>query len=226
MVELLGTAIGLGVVGLDPVGALVAIGALAGGARDRAVVAFGVTVVLVTTVFGTALSLIVGVRLAEIDWRVLDAGHAFWAAGEAAAGAGLLAWGTRRVHRPATAAAPPQRGHSVLALLGTGVLFGVGAVLDPTFVALVVLAGRKGGLLEAGLAHLVWILVSQAPLVVILSAVLTGNHAAVVGRSRARWQQLRPAMARIGTGLALAAGVVLLVDGGWWFVTGGFLLEF
>lgn len=226
MVELLGAAIGLAIVGLDPMGALVAIGALAGGARDRSVVAFGLTVIVVTAAFGTALSLLVGARLAEIDWRVLDTGHAFWATGEAAAGMALLAWALRRRHWPATAAAPAQRGQGGLALIGTGVLFGLGAIIDPTFVALVVLAGRQGSLIEAGVAHLMWILVSQAPLVVIVGAVLTGRHMATVIWFRSKAHRLRPVLTRIGLGLACVAGVVLLADAGWWFTTGDFLIDF
>lgn len=225
MIELLGAAVGLGIVGLDPIGALVAIGALAGGTRDRVVVAFGVTVVSVTAAFGAALSLIVGTRLAEINWRVLDTGHGFWAAAEAAVGTLLLIWAARRLRRPQTQPAEPRANRGRLALIGTGVLFGIGAILDPTFVALVVLAGRQGSLIEASLAHLIWILVSQAPLVAIVGAVLTGNHAAMVNWFSAQRQRRSRTFSRIGIGLACVAGLVLLVDAGWWLVTGGFLIE-
>ena len=46
MIELLLTALGLGLAGLDPSGALFAAGALGAGARERHVVAFGLVTLL------------------------------------------------------------------------------------------------------------------------------------------------------------------------------------
>ena len=52
MGELVLAALGLGLAGIDPAGALIAIAALAAGARDRAVMAVGLVSIL-----GTARSL-------------------------------------------------------------------------------------------------------------------------------------------------------------------------
>ena len=51
MIELLLTALGLGLAGLDPAGALLAVGAL-GGARERHVAAYGLVALLGTAAFG------------------------------------------------------------------------------------------------------------------------------------------------------------------------------
>jgi hypothetical protein len=63
---------------------------------------------------------------------------------EAALGLVLVAWGIARAWRPATRAPKPRspRGTGLFALLALAVLFDLMAVLDPTFDALVVFAGR------------------------------------------------------------------------------------
>lgn len=227
LTELLIATIGLGIAGLDPIGALIAIGALSRGTRDRTVVAYGLVMIAVTVALGIVLSLTVGARLANIDWSFLDSGYQFWAIGEAIAGVALLVWGIRRILHPAgDASTPRDREPNAYALLGLGVVYGLSAVLDPTFVALVVLAGRDGTLLEAGLAHLLWILISQAPMVIVIVAIAMGKHEPVISWFQSWWQRMRPIMAHIGTGLALLAGFVLLVDAGWWFVTDEFLIQF
>jgi hypothetical protein len=227
LIELLLTAIGLGIAGLDPIGALVAIGALGSGVRERFVIAYGLIGIVGTAALGTVLSLLVGTRLAEIDWSFLDSGDRFWAIGEAVVGAGLLAWAVRRIFRPAASDAEPKK-HSAgeIALIATSVVFIISAVLDPTFVGLVMLAGRDGQVLDASLAHLAWILVSQSPLVLVTGAIATGKHGSFVVQFQKWWGKIRPAVAWVGTALAFVAGAVLLVDAGWWFFTDQFLLDF
>jgi hypothetical protein len=69
--KLLLTAFALGLPSLDITAALLAAGALGAGARVRALMAFGCLCILGTIVFGTALSLIVGPRIAGIDWGMM-----------------------------------------------------------------------------------------------------------------------------------------------------------
>ena len=68
MLALWATAFGLAIAGLDPAGALIALAALASGARRRTVVLYGAVVLLGTTALGAALSVLLGPELAEVDW--------------------------------------------------------------------------------------------------------------------------------------------------------------
>lgn len=226
MLELLASTIGLGIAGLDPVGALIAIAALGGGARTRNVLVYGVLMIAVTVALGVVLSLVIGTRLASIDWSVLSPDGRFWAIGEAIAGVGLLAWGIRRMTHPPKIRddGSGTRGTTLTALSGLGILYGLSSVLDPTFVALVILAGRHGSFMDAGIAHLLWILISQLPLVVVLGAIISGRYETIIEPLKTGWQRIRPRISRIGTAAALFAGVVLLVDAGWWLATDEFLI--
>ena len=225
MIELLLVALGLGLAGLDPGGLLVAAGALAVGAHERYVAAYGLVTLLGTVAFGTALSLVVGPRVADIDWGALATSTG---AGllEIALGVGLVAWGIARARRPATQAPKPRspRGRGPLALLALAVLFALSAVLDPTFVSLAVLAGRGEPFWTVVAAHSVWVIVSQAPLVLLLAAMAGGKHERFVAGFRSFWERVRPAVGRMVTAAALLVGAFFVVDGGWWLATGEFLL--
>jgi hypothetical protein len=108
--KLLLTAFALGLVSLDVTGTLLATGAMGAGARNRALVVFGCVSILGTVAFGTALSLIVGPRIAGIDWEALlphdPTEDRIAAYVELVVGVGLLVWGVVRVWRPATI--PPK----------------------------------------------------------------------------------------------------------------------
>jgi hypothetical protein len=220
------TAFALGLAGLDPAGALVVAGALAAGAREGHVALFGLVVLVGTVVLGTTLSLTVGPRIAEIDWSVFAPGDRTVAFVETLLGVGLVCWGVVRARRPTAHAPKPRsaRGTGPIALVGAGILFALSAVLDPTFVALTVIAGRDGSFWSAAVAHSVWVLVSQGPLVLVLGAMAGGKHKGVVIWFRSLWSRLRPAIGRLVTGAVLFVGAFFLLDAGWWFVTGELLV--
>ena len=132
-------------------------------------------------------------------------------------GLGLVAWGVARAWRPTTHAPKPRspKGTGPAALVAAGSLFALSAILDPTFVSLAVIAGRDGAFWSVVAAHAVWMLVSQAPLVVLLVAMAGGAHMRFVARFRSWWEKVRPAV-----------GAFFLLDSGWWLATGQFLVSF
>lgn len=225
MLELFVAALALGLAGIDPAGLVLALASLAAGARERTVVAFAAIVVGGTALLGTVLTLTVGQRLQDFDWTSLLPPDWLGATIEAAVAVGLLAWVVVRVRRPeARPPRPVRRARTGTALLGGGVLFAASAPLDPTFVGLVVLAGRSESVPATGLAHATWIVVSQLPLVALVVAVALRRHHRPVAWLRERLPRLRPALARLGTATLALAGLVMGIDALWWLVTGGFLL--
>lgn len=231
---LLLAAAGLGVAGLDPTGALLAVAALAAGARPRAVLAFGALVLVLTAALGVVLSVTVGASLAGVDWVGALPGGPVTAALEALAGALALAWAARRLRRGAdavreeAAADAGRRSGARLAggagLTGAAVVFTAGAVLDPSFVGLVVLAGRGEPLVGVVAAHLVWSVVSQAPLVLLLVAVARGGHQRASAVFARWWGRVRPAVRHVVTAALALLGAGLLLDAGWYAATGRFLV--
>ena len=230
MTKLLLTAFALGLASLDVTAARAAVGALGAGARVRALVAFGCFSILGTIVFGTALSLIVGPRIAGIDWDMLlpygPTEDRVAASVQVVLGLGLLAWGIMRTRRPAMHPPKPsgQRGLGLTSLTGAGILFALAAILDPTFVSLVVIAGRAELFWPVVAAHSTWTLVSHVPLVLVLAFSVGGGRERVVISFRAWWARISPVIVRLITGVVLLVGTLFLLDAAWWYLTGGFLM--
>ncbi|VXC28060.1 hypothetical protein [Nocardioides sp. AX2bis] len=225
MLDVLLAAATLGVAGLDPAGAAIAVAALAAGARERHVLVFAAVVLLGTAGWGVLLSMTLGRQLDGFAWTRLVPPDGAAALIELSVAVALLSWAAVRWRRPD--ARPPRpgggrTGGAGLAVLGAG--FALTAVLDPTFVALVVLAGRDGSAATTVTAHVLWIVVSQLPLVVLAAAVLRGRHEGAVAwfqRVLARW---RPLLAAAGTLALVLAGGVLALDVAWWVASGRFLV--
>ncbi len=186
---------------------------------------YGLVVLVGTAVFGTVLSLSLGARLAEVDWLALVPAGRGGAVLEIVLGAGLLVWAAVRLTRTTVRAPKPRRVRAgSWGLLGTGALFALSAVLDPTFVALTVLAGRGQDVGAVLAAQVLWVLISQAPLVLLLAVMARGGHERAVRRFTSWWERARPVVKTVITVALVLIGVVLVVDGLWWFVTGAFLL--
>jgi hypothetical protein len=228
--KLLLTAFALGLASLDVTAALVATGAVGAGARDRALVVFGCVCVLGTVVFGTALSLVVGPRLAGIGWEALlphdPTEDRVAASVEVIVGLALLAWGIVRARRPATRPPKPRapRGLGLVSLGGAGMLFALAAISDPAFVSLVVIAGRAERFWSVVAAHSTWTLVSHTPLILVLAFAVGGGRERVEVWVRTRWARISPLVVRLVTGVALLAGALFLLDAAWWYLTGTFLI--
>jgi hypothetical protein len=224
--KLLLTAFALGLASLDVTGSLLAAGALGAGARTRALLAFGCFSILGTVVFGTALSLIVGPRIAGIDWGMLlphdPTEDRVSAALQIVLGVGLLIWGIARILRPGTHPPKPSapRALGLLSLAGAGMLFALAAIADPTFVSLVVIAGRAEIFWLVLAAHSTWTLVSHVPLILVLAFALSVDHERVVVRVQTLFARISPWMVRLITGVVLLVGLLLLLDAFWFYVTG------
>lgn len=219
-------AAGLGVIGMDPAGALLAAAALAVGSRTRDVVVFGLVGLLGTAVVGLVLSLTVGEQLLELDWAALLPRGGFRAALEAGGAVGLLGWWAirRRPGRRAGGRPRPRRVRVGLAgSFAAGVLFIATAFTDPTFVAAVILSAGGGTVLEGGLGNAVWSVVSQLPLLGLMVALARGRDRvlAAVHRLRTRWG---PRSRVLVSGAVAAAALALLVDVASWLVTESFLV--
>lgn len=224
MGELAAVAAGLGLAGLDPVGALVGIGAAAHGVRRGWLIVYGAVVLLGTTAFGVVLSLTVGSRLREVDWAELLPGGRLRVVIEIVLAALLVWWA---VHRQRGTATPNARVQPTTgwALAGVGVVFALSAVLDPTFDAVVVVAAGADGLGAVVGAHLVWAVVSQMPLAVLVGVLLFDRHGRAVELVRRWWERSSGVLGWLGSLVIGAVGILLAADAVWFLATGESLIR-
>jgi hypothetical protein len=230
MIKLLLTAFALGLASLDFTATVLALGALGAGARDRALIAFGCVCILGTLAFGTTLSLVIGTRIAGLDWSsLLPHDHAedlIAAIVEVLLGAGLVTWGIVRALRPTTTPPKPTVPHALglMSLAAVGILFALAAIFDPPFLSLVVIAGRYEHFWSVVAAHATWVFVSHAPLILLLVLAVSTDHDLVVDRFQTWWTRIRPITVYVVTGTVLLAGALLLLDATWYFLTGDLFL--
>ncbi|MET1008208.1 MAG: hypothetical protein ABWX96_21840 [Propionibacteriaceae bacterium] len=226
MGQLLGAAVAIGVAGIDPTAALIAVAALVAGATSRALTAFAVTVMVGAPLLGTLLSLTIAARLAGLDWWVLVPRGRLGAVVGLAVGAALLTVGVVRLLRRPTQRPTTPRRHRVgtLALVGAGAAYVGSLLIDPTFIAVTVLAGRSRLPLEVIMMQCVWVLISQLPLIALLVAVSRFGQQLAVERFQAWWSRAQPVLRVVVTVALVGMGLILVVDALWWFTTGHFLL--
>lgn len=227
MGQLLGAALLIGLAGIDPTAALLAVAALVAGATTRALTAFGLTVMIGAPVFGALLSFTVAARLAAVDWRVLVPQGRIGAVLGLVVGIALLTTGIIRLVRrrpPPRPTTRPARRVGTLALVGAGAAYVGSLLIDPTFVAVTVLAGRSREPLVVIAMQLVWALLSQLPLLLLLLAVSRVGRQRAIDWFQSGWARLQPALRLLVTAALLLAGLLLVLDAGWWFASGHFLL--
>lgn len=138
----------------------------------------------------------------------------------------MLGWATLRVRQPVARPKRPRpnKGTSEAGLVGVAVVFAASAVIDPTFVGLVVVAGRDEPVAGVVLAHALWITISQLPLVVLALGVAVGAHTRLVAAFERFWIRIAPA-ARVALTVSLAvAGLLLAADALTQLTTGRFLI--
>lgn len=226
MGELLSAAAGLGIAGVDPFGALIAIGAMTSGASRKTVVIYGLITLIGTALLGIALSLFVGAQLENIG-GILDQDDEVWLAVESALGAVLIVWGFSRFFnpRPDNPRGQEAKGTSLAALIATTPFLFLSSLVDPTFLGITVIASQDASLLGVILAHVVWNLFAQSPLVALLVASFFHLDDELADWFQRWTDRLGPALAKVGTALLFIIGGFLLFDVFWWFYTGSFLVE-
>ena len=210
--DAIGVGAGLGLLGLDPAGALVAAVGLAAGARARQIVIFGAVVLVGTTLFGAALTATVGERLTRLDVASLVPHGALRAGLEAGAALVLAVWAGVRIVRRRAVSEPRAMGAGPTGAVVAGVLFIGTAATDPSFAALIVLAGREASPAGVVGANATWTLVSQAPLFLVVVAVLRGRHRAAVATLQRLREQWAPRVRALVTAVLGLGALVLLVD--------------
>ncbi len=213
--------VGLGVLGFDPAPGLIALAALALGARRRDIVLFGVLLIGGTAAWGVALTAVAGRAIRRIHWfdlavsplgllfeTVVAVAIATWSVvvlvRRSRASSGSEVASTQADPDGSDARAASRIASGVVSLSLVALVFVAVVIGDPPFPAAVVAsAGRTGG--EVVLGFLLWALVSQWPLAVVALAVGLGRVGAVTALGR-RW---RPRIAKVTRAVGPVLGLVV-----------------
>lgn len=204
--------------GFDPISAILYMAIAAAGASRRSLAAFGLACLLSTEALSVAAVLGLSQLLDRIRRHLPRPTHDDVAVAVIVAGVLLIAWGLWRLlrtakHQPVERTPRTPKTFSPLTLGTTGVLIGLAFVTDPTWWAMVAFAGSLEHRGQAIVAATLWTVACQILLVVLVIALALGRDAPVreaIQRARVRWEI---PLARLLTGLLLAAGVGGVVGG-------------
>lgn len=210
--SILGSVVGLGVAGLDPVAPFVVMPALAAGVRRRTVLLFFVTIGVFTLATGLALGSSVQFLTSWLETLIIPTSVRL--VGQALAAVGLGAWAAYRfAHRRETSSGKKTsliRGPVMMILLGA--LWGVSSTADPSFLALATIDSQNDDLVASLAIFAGWILVSQLPLGCLMLALMAGRDSAPVQRALGMIQRLAAPAAMILTAALAVASVLLVVN--------------
>lgn len=223
LVAALSATLGLAVAGLDPIGALVIIPAVLSGTRRRVIALF--------PIFTVAATLVVGLLLGESIGFVLDWLRNAFSMSDTTRGvlqlvvAVLLAvWVVKKLRTSEEPEAPKVRRSLLstplgLTLAGTG--WGAASLTDPSFYALAAIASSEP-LWLAGVMYLLWGTLSQAPLMVLMIALIAGRNSHQVQRAM-DWAEksMKPAQTVMTVLLGVLA-VLLAANALTYFVGGAY----
>jgi hypothetical protein len=195
MISTLLSTIGLGVAGIDPVGAILLMTAVSTGVSKIKIIAFTVSVFLASTVISTLIS-VLGTNIIKNISNSFPQGHSvFWAYADVVLVLVLSVWLVRQY----TKKEPKDSGNkkrkmirgSAGVFMAAGVVFGVTSVLDPTFIANTTLAAQAGSIYQVVVMQSLWILISQCMLVGVALAFMLGLSDRLIAWASTLWARHR-----------------------------------
>lgn len=213
-------------------GAVVVLTALTLGASRREIMTFALTTFFGTVLTGLVFSRFLGAGVSYLSTLANNIPDNIFMLLEFLVALLLLGWFAERVFFREKADSKEERKESFFVrsirkgLFPLGVLFAVSALSDPSFLALLTLAGQRSSFLEVIGANCVWILLSQCPLFVLALAVCFGRHEALLAFFRERlarstWVQgLKKLLPAALSAVILSAGVLALLEALYYLFTG------
>lgn len=228
MLQSIASAFGLGLAGIDPVGALLLLSAIGAKISRSKIAVFAMAVFLSTLFAGIFLSAVGAEVLDELSRSALFSDtSSVWAYVEILLALLIIDW-LVRVHymrnTPKKAKKPTRILHgSYGAFVVAGFVFALTSVIDPTFIAVVALAAKESSTTTV-MMHSVWILVSQVMFFGLAIAYWRGAHEPLVRWARSRWERHQALLKALLYITAVAAALFFVVDAGWYFITGKYLL--
>lgn len=228
MLEALLAAVGLGIAGIDPLGALLLMTAIAAKLSRSKLVIFSATVLLSAVIAGTILSLTGAGLISSIKDVIPVSTSRVWVIVNLIVAAAILLWIIRRKitdKQPNQVKSRSKLSGSNYAITATSILFGASSVLDPTFLANISLAAQSKNLATVVAMHTIWILVSQIMLFGLFAAYLLGKHETVIDYARRQYNKHKSLLQNILYLAAIAILIILVLDSASYLISEKYLIN-
>lgn len=181
--ELIISAFLLGVAGFDVLGVIVLVAALSARVPKKSILIFVITAFIATVLLGVGLSLFLSPLVDYIANMVNQFSDSIWVIINLFLIVLLFVWVLFRTVKLANKKSFDKRKHKSFfskimkyGMVFVGIVFALSSIFDPTFLALIALAGNNSDIISVVTAFAVWVLISQISLFIFAVAILINKH--------------------------------------------------
>lgn len=203
--------VGLGFVGIDPVGMILLLTMQAAGLSNKKAYLFGTLVLFGTALLGFILSILLGDSLSHIVQALNQLPNIAWIWIYVVLIAVLIAWGVKRLLTAEELEnANSQKNSKGIYAVAAFMIYT--AIVDPTFLAVLALSDQVDNTLLSLLYNLIWVLISQSPLFLLILAVMCNKHHVFIDKFNAFYERYKQPIKYGITGIIFLSALVLIAD--------------
>ena len=192
--------VSLGFAGIDPVGMMLLITMQTAGLSKKKAFLYGGLVLFGTAILGFILSSLLGRGVSDLASSIDNFSNTVWVWINLALILILTVWGIKRLL--AKEQKEKEKGQKSSKGVYTAAAFMTfTALTDPTFLAVLALSGQVNHLFLSVLYNLLWVLISQAPLFLLLLAIVFNKHHIFIDKFNAYYEKYKRPINYAVTGL-------------------------
>ncbi|MFC3932977.1 hypothetical protein ACVR0S_08695 [Streptococcus dentapri] len=215
--------ISLGLAGIDPVGMMLLVTMQAAGLSKKKAYLYGGLVLFGTAVLGFILSSLLGRGLSDLASSIDNFSNTVWVWINLALILILTVWGMKRLSTEEQKENESGQKNS-RGVYAAAVFMMFTALTDPTFLAVLALSGQVNNLLLSILYNLLWVFISQAPLFLLLLAIVFNKHHVFIDKFNTYYKKYKKPINYAVTGLIFLAALVFVADLIVYWFSGAWLL--
>lgn len=208
--------IGLGFLGIDPIAAILAASAMAAHAQKHKILLFTLSFLLGTTLMGVLLSLLGQNAIDYIQSFIPSDISPLWSILNLTVIAAIIVWLLIRFLRRNAPKKPDKKRKSLVGgswqFIAAGLLFALSSLTDPTFYAVIVIAAGTHNVFAMAGLHLLWISISQLPLLIVVTAYYLNAHKNLLVYVDKAWKAHKQKAMLMLYAAAIILALVLLAD--------------
>ena len=203
--------VSLGLAGIDPIGMMLLVTMQTAGLSKTKAYLYGGLVLFGTAILGFVLSSLLGRGLSDLASSINNFSNTVWVWIYLALILILTSWGIKRLSAKEQKEKEKDQ-ESSKGVYGAAAFMIFTALTDPTFLAVLALSGQVNHLLLSVLYNLLWVFISQAPLFLLLLAIMFNKHHMFIDKFNTYYEKYKRPINCAVTGLIFFTVFIFVAD--------------
>ena len=203
--------VSLGLAGIDPIGMMLLVTMQTAGLSKTKAYLYGGLVLFGTAILGFVLSSLLGRGLSDLASSINNFSNTVWVWIYLALILILTSWGIKRLSAKEQKEKEKDQ-ESSKGVYGAAAFMIFTALTDPTFLAVLALSGQVNHLLLSVLYNLLWVFISQAPLFLLLLAIMFNKHHVFIHKFNTYYKKYKQSINCTVTGLIFFSVFIFVAD--------------